>query len=106
MIKQLIFKRNEFKGVVLEKEFTADILVEGSEIKGEPIATLNSNHGLPYVKDFYVRWGTPAGKEEPSGVVLLTVRFGDTISEGGSLKGSLSVNVYVQGATNYIINWK
>ncbi|MBM4054895.1 MAG: hypothetical protein FJ264_09560 [Planctomycetes bacterium] len=108
MIKQLVFKKKEFKGVVLAKEFTADILVEGTDIKGEPIVTLNSNNGLPYVKDFYARWGKPAGKEESSNVVLLTVRFEDTIveSNNNSLKGSLSVNIYVQGANNYIINWK
>ena len=56
-------------------------------------------------KDYYVRWGKPVGKDEPSGVILLTVRLEDEILENNKLKGALSVNLYVQGATNYITNW-
>jgi hypothetical protein len=103
--KKVTFEKNNFKGVLLPKEFTADILVEGNNIVGEPFVALNTNAGLPYVKDYYVRWGKPVGKDEPSGVILLTVRFEDEILENNKLKGALSVNLYVQGATNYITNW-
>ncbi len=106
MNKKLTFEKDKFKGVLLPREFTADILVEGQNVVGEPFVSLNTNEGLPYVKDYYVRWGKPMGKEEPSGVVLLTVRFEGEILENHKLKGALSVNLYVQGATNYLINWR
>ena len=105
MGKKLTFEKNSFKGVLLPREFTADILVEGKNIAGEPFVTLNNNEGLPSVKDFYARWGKPVGKDESSGVVLLTVRFENDILNNGKLKGTLSVNIYIQGATNYIINY-
>ncbi len=105
MGKKLTFEKNNFKGVLLPREFTADILVEGQNIVGEPFVTLNNNEGLPCVKDFYARWGRPVGKAESSGVVLLTVRFEDEILTNGMLKGTLSVNIYVQGATNYVTKW-
>ena len=105
MVSKLVFKQNNFKGVVLPKEFTADILIEGMHVKGEPLVTLNSNDGLPCVKEVYARWGKPVGKDEKAEVVLLTIRFDDVIAENGKLKGSLSVNIYVEGATNYIVNW-
>jgi hypothetical protein len=105
MSKKLTFEKNNFKGVLLPREFTADILVEGKNIIGEPFVTLNNNMGLPCVKDFYARWGKPVGKDESSGVVLLTVRFEGEILENNKLKGALSVNIYIQGATNYIINY-
>jgi len=38
--------------------------------------------------------------------VSLTVRFEDEIAEQGKLNGSLSVNLYVEGATSYVMNWK
>ncbi len=66
---------------------------------------LNSNDGLPCVKEVYARWGQPVGKEETAEVVLLTVKFDDKIEEQGKLKGTLSVNVYVEGATSYVVNW-
>ena len=53
----------------------------------------------------YARWGEPAGKDEKAEVVLLTVRFDDEIAENGKLKGSLSVNIYVEGATNFVQTW-
>ena len=105
MVSKLVFKQDDFKGVVLPKEFTADILIEGTHIKGEPLVTLNRNEGLPGVKEIYASWGHPVGKEETAEVVLLTVRFDDEIEEQGKLKGSLSVNVYVEGATSYVVNW-
>lgn len=74
-------------------------------IKGEPLVTLNSNEDLPGVKEVYARWGEPAGKDEKAEVALLNVRFDDEIAENGKLKGSLSVNIYVEGATNYVQNW-
>jgi hypothetical protein len=105
MVSKLVFKQNNFKGVVSSKEFTSDILVEGMHIKGEPLVTLNSNDGLPCVKEVYARWGEPAGKDEKAEVVSLTIRFDDEIAENGKLKGSLSVNIYVEGATNYVLTW-
>ena len=105
MVSKLVFKQNNFKGVILPNEFTADILTEGMHIKGEPLVTLNRNEGLPSVNEIYARWGQPVGKDETAEVILLTVRFDDEIAENGKLKGSLSVNIYVEGATNYIVNW-
>lgn len=105
MIKKLVFKQNDFKGVILPKEFTADILIEGPNIKGEPLVTLNHNEGLPAVKEVYARWGEPVGEIETAEVVLITVRFDGGIEEEGKLKGSLALNFYVEGATNYVQNW-
>ena len=105
MIKKLVFKQKDFKGVILPKEFTADILIEGANIKGEPLVTLNHNEGLPPVKEVYARWGKPVGEIETAEVVLITVRFDDKIEEHGKLKGSLALNFYVEGATNYVQNW-
>ena len=105
MVSKLVFKQDNFKGEVSTKAFTAEILVEGMHIKGEPLVTLNENDGLPSVKEVYARWGEPAGKDETAEVVLLTVKFDDEIAEDGKLKGSLSVNMYVEGATNYIQDW-
>ena len=48
MNKKVTFEKNNFKGVLLPKEFTADILVEGNNIVGEPFVALNTNAGLPY----------------------------------------------------------
>lgn len=105
MVSKLVFKQDNFKGEISTKEFTAEILVEGMHIKGEPLATLNSNDDLPCVKEVYARWGEPAGKDEKAEVALLTVRFDDEIAENGKLKGSLAVNIYVEGATNYVQAW-
>jgi len=66
---------------------------------------INENDGLPSVKEVYARWGEPVGKDETAEVVLLTVKFDDEIAEDGKLKGSLSMNLYVEGATNYIQDW-
>ena len=106
MVSKLVFKQNDFHGDISSKEFTSDILVEGMHIKGEPLVTLNNNDGLPGVKEIYARWGEPAGKDEKAEVVSLTVRFDGEIADQGKLKGSLSVNLYVEGATSYVMNWK
>jgi hypothetical protein len=105
MVTKLVFKENNFKGEISAKEFSADILIEGMHIKGEPLVTLNENDGLPSVKEVYARWGEPAGKEESTEVVSLTAKFDDEIAEDGKLKGSLTINMYVEGATNYIMKW-
>ncbi len=105
MVTKIVFKQNDFKGVISSKEFTADILIEGSNIKGEPLVTLNRNEGLPAVKEVYARWGEPVGEIETAEVVLITVRFDNTIEDNGKLKGSLALNLYVEGATNYVQNW-
>jgi len=106
MVNKLVFNKNDFNGEILPKEFTAHILVEGMHIKGEPLVTLNQNEELPGVKELYARWGEPVGKDETAEVVLLTVKFEDEIEDQGKLKGSLSVNFFVEGAANYVLNWK
>ena len=106
MVSKLVFKQNDIHSDISSKKFTSDILVEGMHIKGEPLMTLNYNDGLPGVKEIYARWGEPAGKDEKAEVVSLTVRFEDEIAEQGKLNKSLSVNLYVEGATSYVMNWE
>jgi hypothetical protein len=80
-------------------------VIPGTSSISQPLVTLAGNDGLPPVQDFYARLESepgPGGGRSYS--IHLRVRFTGKIERQGVLKGSLAVNVYAEGATDYTIH--
>ena len=104
MIKVLTFNKDSHFTELKSKKFAATIFLTGAiEADSGVLVTLASHDNLPPVRDYYAALlSFPGEGGGTQFAVECHVRFVKNALQNGKLKGTLGINIFVKGATDYI----